>query len=107
MYTEKNRIKAAKKPEEMATRIKSNSEQIFGVKASRVYAQIAKTGRNPQKKEERVILIDALNSAIEGKHGMQVKNVPQYIPMKGKDIFRCFGGDINFSPSTVFVCLDK
>ena len=73
--------------------INDNPEKIFRVKASRVYAQIAKTGRDSKKKEARATLITAVNKANKQLAGTKSYKSPQYIPMKGNDIFKCFGKD--------------
>ncbi len=81
-------------------------ESLIGVKSSRVYAQIAKTGRNPDQFSSREKLITALNTAITVKemHGtVKVRKVPAYIPMAAKDVKICFGKEISRMPKSSFI----
>ena len=89
--------------------IENNPEQLIGIKSNRVYSQIARTGRNPQKSTEQAILISALEHASEVKriNGETVRINPVYVPMKAKEIQLCFGRRIEQMPDSSFFVFEK
>ena len=70
-----------------------NPDRLVGVRTSSVYSQIARTGRCPSKNDERTILVESLNNARKVKinYGKKVTVEPTYVPMKAKDVLKCFG----------------
>ena len=89
--------------------LEGDPNQVIGIRSSRVYSQIARTGRNPQKSVEQAILITALNNAILVKagDGKTSKIDPVYVPMKAKEIRLCFGNRTNEMPDSSFLLLER
>lgn len=87
----------------------SNSNELIGVKTSRVYSQIARMGRNPGKQTERAILIDALERAIliTTINGRDIKKDPPYITLTAQDVERCFGRQLEKLPGSSFFLLSE
>lgn len=85
-------------------------ETEVGVKSSRIYAQIAKTGRKPELLSTRIALISALNSAsiTHGSTGhATTKMAPEYVRMTVSDIKACFGDEISKMPTASFIEIKK
>ena len=83
----------------------SNPERLIGVNTNRVYSQIARMGRNPDKQEAQAILISALEDAIVKIEidGKTVKKDPPFVPVKAYDLKNCFGKQLKkLSESSVF-----
>ena len=89
--------------------IENNPEQLIGIKSNRVYSQIARTGRSPQKSTERAILISALEQAseVKGVDGKSIRVNPVYVPMKAKEIQLCFGKRVEQMPNSSFVVFEN
>ena len=89
--------------------IENNPEQLIGIKSNRVYSQIARTGRSPQKSKERAILISALEQAseVKGVDGKRIRVNPVYVPMKAKEIQLCFGKRVEQMPNSSFVVFEN
>lgn len=85
----------------------NNPKQLIGIKTSRVYSQIARMGRNPNKLTERALLISALEDAsIKVRvNGRIIKKDPPYVPMKVDDIKLCFGKQFDRLPEASLVQL--
>ena len=96
--------------EEVLQLCANNPEHIVGVKSSRIYTQIAKSGRTPELRSSRIALTSALADAreIRTSNGqITVGKEPPYVPMKMKDVKTCFGNDISRMPKTSFIALDE
>lgn len=96
MVSSTNRTKAESEIKNTAVielTLNGDPEQIIEIKTSRVYSQIARTGRNPNKATERTLLITALEDAIitTENNGRTIIKYPTHIPMKLNDIKLCFG----------------
>lgn len=67
--------------------------KIVTIKTSRVYSQIARMGRQPNKIIEKMVLINALERASTKMEisGRLVSMDPPYVEMESTDIKRCFG----------------
>lgn len=89
--------------------LEGDPNQVIGIRSSRVYSQIARTRRNPQKSEEQAILISALTNAssVKESDGKISRIDPVYVPMKAKEIRLCFGKRIKEMPDSSFRLLDK
>lgn len=77
------------------------------IKTIRVYSQIARISKNPNKQEERTLLIKMLedsriNVTVNGK---TISKDPPFITMKAQDVKRCF--NIQNNAKSSFLCADK
>lgn len=96
-----------KQKKNLHTILLTNPEQQIGIKTNRVYSQIARVSRCPQKNVERTLLIAALETAIkkENKAKKMIEVQPQYVSMKAMDIQTCFHDRLDRLPEDVFVKL--
>ena len=81
-------------------------EKIIGVKSNRIYAQIAKTGRDPGLYKNRQQLIKIIKAAKKSRGlNKTIKFLPEpaYILMTVKDVTSCFGKDLRKMPETSFI----
>ena len=91
--------------------IKSISEfdpnHLIGIKTSRVYSQIARISRHPNKQTEKALLISALDRACikSNVNGKIIKKDPPYGPMTADQIKLCFGGQVDRLPASSFIQL--
>ena len=69
-----------------------DESQTVTIKTSRVYNQIARMGRQPNKSTEKKVLINALERASTKKeiNGRIVSMEPPYVEMKSYEIKLCF-----------------
>lgn len=85
---------SVKVDENMLRRAKGllDESQIVTIKTSRVYSQIARMGRQPNKSTEKKVLINALERASTKKeiNGRIVSMEPPYVEMKSDEIKLCF-----------------
>lgn len=81
-------------------------DTIVGVKRARIYAQIAKTGRNPELSSSKAKLIEELINSGKIRASYRRAGLRDYIPMKVKDIATCFGKDIKKMPSATFIRIE-
>jgi len=91
---------------EVIKRTIENPEAMIGVKSSRIYAQIAKTGRHPEQASSKMKLIKVLGDSrkVTKSNGhVTLIREPTYIPMRAKDVQICFGEEIRRMPSGTFV----
>ena len=102
----KSKLKAVACQENKITMkvINQNPDELIGVKTTRVYSQIARMSRDPQKQTERVFLITVLEeSSVKSiVRGRVVKKDPPFITMKAADIKRCFGRQLERLPDSSF-----
>ena len=92
--------------DEVIKRSIETPEAIIGVKSSRIYARIAKTGRHPEQASSKMKLIKVLGDSrkVTKSNGhVTLTREPTYIPMRAKDVQICFGEEIRRMPSGTFV----
>lgn len=110
MVSQQVRLKTPKHVPETIT-IKTISDfdpnHLIGIKTSRVYSQIARISRHPNKQNEKALLITALESACIKSivNGKIVKRDPPYVPMTADQIRLCFGRHVDRLPASSFVKL--
>lgn len=85
--------------------IQEKPNDIFGVKTIRVYSQIVKVGRNPNKISAKKALIKALNASENIPKKARDPMSAKYIAMTGKDISLCFGDQITSLPEESIVVM--
>ena len=89
--------------------ILENPDKLIGVKTTRIYSQIARVGRNPNKQTEKAILVAALERSrveivVDGK---TVKKDPAFVVMKAHMVGRCFGKQIKILHENALVHIES
>lgn len=77
---------------------KEDPDKMVGVKVNQIYSQIAKICGKGAYRRELLDLVNVLEESAEKYNGE-----PIYVPMKVRDVERCFGKQIKKLPKTTFL----